>query len=226
MNEKTPQSYQNRAYEPVPTSEGLEFEDQTRNHDNKLVRTVKSGLFKTAGLMLLSAAIIAVIFAISSQGKDATIPNKLAPEIPAEINHNYLPVAKLPKNVKEGAAWSSKFEPYSTVDPSSLGFRKIYRPAESKPGPVWGAMLINSTSPLPTNAWYQNLLLGENNRDPENKVFQVPYVIDTAGAIIGLRTHGAYVQSSDKIVMVRLVFVSQFVDVDFIALIESIACHR
>ena len=56
--------------------------------------------------------------------------------------------------------------------------------------------------PLPTNNWYENLLLGSSNVDEENKVFQVPYIIDTSGYIQGIRTHPAHVQANDRTVMV------------------------
>jgi hypothetical protein len=44
---------------------------------------------------------------------------------------------------------------------------------------------------LPTNAWYQNLLLLKDNEQPssEHRVYTMPYVVDSAGDIPGLRVH-------------------------------------
>lgn len=102
--------------------------------------------------------------------------------------------------VVEGAAWSAKAKPFSTTDPVNLGFAAMERPASSKPGPIFGE-LLNRSIPLPTNCWYQNFLLGSTNNGEKNKVFQVPYIMDTAGTIAGVRTHPAHVQGNDKSVM-------------------------
>lgn len=107
-----------------------------------------------------------------------------------------------------GSAWSSKAEPFSFVDPTSLGILSIDRPASSKPGRILDNLIsVNSDShipetPLPTNTWYQNLILGDSNTDPENKIFQIPHIIDTAGYIRGIRTHPCHLQANDRMVMV------------------------
>lgn len=62
-------------------------------------------------------------------------------------------------------------------------------------------------TPLPTNTWYQNLILGDENTNPENKIFQIPHIIDTAGFIPGIRTHPAHLQANDRMIMVRTVYV-------------------
>lgn len=92
-----------------------------------------------------------------------------------------------------GAAWSANAPPFSVVDPHDLGFTYIDRPEDSKPGDVF-RNLRSSGAPLPTNSWCENFFLGEGNNDnPENKVFQIPYVLDTAGPIRGIRTHASHV---------------------------------
>ncbi len=102
------------------------------------------------------------------------------------------------------AAWSSRASPFSTIDPDSLGFIPMDRPDISKPGPIFGD-LLNRKVPLPTNSWYENLLLGFQNNRAENKVFQVPYIIDTGGPIPGVRTHSCHVQANNRAVMVSVV---------------------
>jgi hypothetical protein len=103
------------------------------------------------------------------------------------------------------AAWSSRAAPFSTVDPVSLGFIAMDRPDISKPGPIFGD-LLDRKLPLPTNSWYENFLLGMRNDGQENKVFQVPYILDTGGNIPGVRTHACHVQANNRAVMVRTSF--------------------
>eukprot|EP00599_Poterioochromonas_sp_BG-1_P009041 CAMPEP_0173139988 /NCGR_PEP_ID=MMETSP1105-20130129/4598_1 /TAXON_ID=2985 /ORGANISM="Ochromonas sp., Strain BG-1" /LENGTH=938 /DNA_ID=CAMNT_0014052849 /DNA_START=75 /DNA_END=2891 /DNA_ORIENTATION=+ len=100
----------------------------------------------------------------------------------------------------EGAAWSSKAAPFSTVDPTTLGVLSTERPWISRPGKVFGD-LVNKDLPLPTNSWFQNFLLGSGNDEDGNKVFQVPYILDIAGSITGIRTHACHVQANDRMVM-------------------------
>lgn len=98
-------------------------------------------------------------------------------------------------------AWSSKSIPFSSVDPASLGFLPLNRPPQSAPGVAF-VELMNLSIPLPTNSWYENFLLGERVDYPENKVFQVPYILDTAGPIPGIRSHPCHVQANSRAVMV------------------------
>jgi hypothetical protein len=108
-------------------------------------------------------------------------------------------------SISTQAAWSSRSAPFSTVDPRTLGFVGLDRPAESSPGNAFEELIADS-KPLPTNSWYENLLLGVTTNNPENKVFQVPYILDTAGRIPGVRTFPSYVQSNSRAVMVRFDF--------------------
>ena len=110
------------------------------------------------------------------------------------------PGVAIPRHVKvpvEGLAISSEYPPYSVVDPRSLGIKNIERPEVSRPGEVFGKMLETGV-PIPTNSWCENFLIGGNINDESNKVFQVPYVVDTAGSISGLRVHSANVKVSTK----------------------------
>lgn len=108
------------------------------------------------------------------------------------------------------AAWSSRAAPFSTVDPASLGFIPMDRPDISKPGPIFGD-LLDRNLPLPTNSWYENFLLGMRNDGQENKVFQVPYILDTGGHIPGVRTHSCHVQANNRAVMASFIFFNAYV---------------
>ena len=105
---------------------------------------------------------------------------------------------------KEGAAWSAIAQPLSTVNPEYLGFIAIDRPKVSMPGPIFGNLLLKNV-PLPTNSWCENFFLGDSNTESMNRVFQLPYVIDTEnhnGTTQGLNTHPAHVQANDRTVEV------------------------
>lgn len=109
-------------------------------------------------------------------------------------------VDKEPETI-ESAAWSSVAAPFSTVNPADIGIQVVQRPFSSQPGPIFNALKVKHI-PLPTNGWYENFFLGLTNNGPDNSVFQVPYILDTAGYISGLRTHPAHVQANGVTVMV------------------------
>lgn len=104
----------------------------------------------------------------------------------------------------EKGAWSSKAEPFSNMDPVNLGFKPILRPKVSLPGAVFGDIYQSGSKdnkPLPTNAWYQNFLLGTpTSNTKDNSVFAVPYVVDVAGLIPGLRSHACTVMANKAMV--------------------------
>ena len=111
-------------------------------------------------------------------------------------SHRRLPI--------EGAAWTAIAQPYTVADPMDLGFKGINRFGIHKPGGIFDAILRKDpTVPLPTNSWSENLFLGDT-RGPTNKVFQLPYIVDTdthEGSRQGLDTHPAHVQANDRMVM-------------------------
>ena len=145
------------------------------------------GLFRYGALLLSSCvSILCLVVYVSSRSKATAVP---------------------PPFVE--AAWSSKADPFSYVNPVDIGFQPVNRPFSSRPGEILSNLVtMDSVSgapltPLPTNAWYQNLILGSSNTDPENKVFQVPYIVDTAGIIPGVRTHPCYLEANDRTVLVH-----------------------
>jgi hypothetical protein len=112
----------------------------------------------------------------------------------------------------EGSAWSSRAEPFSNVNPVSLGIQLVDRPQSSQPGEILANLIGHNAetdgpiTPLPTNSWFQNLLLGDSQTTQENKIFQIPYIIDTAGFIPGVRTHPCHLQGNDRMVLVSFYF--------------------
>jgi len=104
--------------------------------------------------------------------------------------------------------------PFSTKDPvHDLGLPDFDRPKDSKPPKTLteGDGTTSDGRPgntrrrraLPTNAWYQNLLM-TNDGEPSslNRVYTIPYLIDAAGSIPGLRFFANHVAASSTIVQV------------------------
>jgi hypothetical protein len=99
----------------------------------------------------------------------------------------------------------SAFQPFSKVNPESLGFISINRPNASMPGRIFD-QLSEKHIPLPTNSWCENFFLGDSNDGVTNRVYVLPYVIDTDshdGTTQGLNIHPGHVQATDHSMMVN-----------------------
>jgi hypothetical protein len=93
-------------------------------------------------------------------------------------------------------------DPISTMDPRGLKLLEAIRPPKSKPPATFGK-LRNENVPLPTNSWCENLLLG-NVTEASHKIFQLPYAIDAAGYLPGLRAH--HVQIKGETTAVEMIY--------------------
>eukprot|EP01041_Mallomonas_annulata_P006550 gene6550-13248_t len=107
------------------------------------------------------------------------------------------------ESVSQRASLLSDFPPFSIQDPRELGVHGVDRSPQSKPGPVFGGLLARKV-PLPTNIWCENIFLGGKITDETNKVFQIPYVVDTAGPIVGIRTHSLHLKGTDRSVIMEI----------------------
>uniref|UniRef100_A0A7S1U813 glucan endo-1,3-beta-D-glucosidase n=1 Tax=Phaeomonas parva TaxID=124430 RepID=A0A7S1U813_9STRA len=90
----------------------------------------------------------------------------------------------------EGSAWPANPDPFSTVNPVDLGFQQALRDEVTAPGRIFGDVRHGAASgtPLPTNAWYQNLLMHDISgrfNAVENKANTIPYLLDTAVKDVG-----------------------------------------
>lgn len=101
-----------------------------------------------------------------------------------------------------GSGWTSNAAPFSMMDPRALSLSSMDRYDGSHPGEIFGDLRQRNIA-LPTNSWFENLLLGHSNTLPTNKVFQVPYIIDTGARIPGVRTHPCHVMANSKMVMMN-----------------------
>ena len=107
------------------------------------------------------------------------------------------------QSMLEGAFSTITNEPLSYKSPAELGI-PVYnnRPDYSRPGSVFGSVQKGAQIgvPLPTNEWYLNLIIGlddspgdnnsyDNFAGAENRVYTIPYIVDTVGTIVGIRLH-------------------------------------
>jgi hypothetical protein len=91
--------------------------------------------------------------------------------------------------------------PFSTEDPRKFGFLDGERSEDSKPGHIL-SIVRDEYNALPTNSWCENFLIGSGTTE-NNHVYQLPYLVDAAGPVPGLRTHPVRTKSSNRDVMVR-----------------------
>ena len=94
-------------------------------------------------------------------------------------------------------------EPFSRLHPvQDLGLpsfdRPSFHPASSVLGPY---KATHSTRAIPTNAWYQNLIMLQDDEEPTDfhRAYAVPYVLDASGPMGGLRMHTNHVSSSSNV---------------------------
>lgn len=97
--------------------------------------------------------------------------------------------------------------PFSTLDPvHDLGLYDFNRPKSSKPSQV-----ITFTKPskksYPTNTWYQSLLMVGSDEEPTvtHRAYAIPYVLDAAGPVPGLRVHPNHIDASSSVVQLYVI---------------------
>jgi len=100
----------------------------------------------------------------------------------------------------------------SELDPvSDIQLYPFDRPKISKPPKLFGKYhygQVHTAQPLPTNQWYENMFLltdGAGDPNENNRLYTIPYVIDTVGPIPGIRLFETRVLGMDKVVQVTYV---------------------
>lgn len=215
--EKTPlRSHRTLKYDPLQVQSDLEV-DILDSGDSTTVYLIDTDAKSTRNSRVARiVATIAVVFSASliflsfSEGGSKPNPSsnvpKTQPGKPWTVYPIHSPHKPTPPALPiEGAAWSAIAQPLSILDPESLGFLAIDRPPISMPGPIFGELLEKNVA-LPTNSWCENLFLGESTTESTNRVYQVPYVIDTEvhgnASTQGVETHPAHVQANERMVEV------------------------
>lgn len=96
-------------------------------------------------------------------------------------------------------------QPFSRKHPvADLGIADVSRPEQTKPPSRMFRRLESPDSgqrePLPTSAWYQNLLLTRGEPSNLHRAYASPYVVDLVGPIPGLTLHSSFVVPTSKVV--------------------------
>ena len=93
---------------------------------------------------------------------------------------------------------------FSVLDPvKELGLFPLSRPEAS--GPPHSVLSESRHKALPTNAWYQNMLMAKGEPTDVHRVYTMPYVLDATGPIPGLRTHPNHMDGSTTVVQLSFV---------------------
>lgn len=94
--------------------------------------------------------------------------------------------------------------PFSTLDPvADMGLYALERPKETSPP---DSVLPESRHrALPTNSWYQNMLMAKGAPTSVHRVYAMPYVLDVVGPIPGLRAHANHIDASTTVVQLSFV---------------------
>ncbi|CAJ1946260.1 unnamed protein product [Cylindrotheca closterium] len=150
-------------------------------------------------ILLLVVVVTPTVTVVSRQssssvgdGEDSTLSEQPPTSSPENNGTNGPPMS---------TEWDYSTIPFSTVDPASKLYSYV-RPEESSPSNRLNALRQSFTPnasiqresqsrPLPTSAWYQNMLMLEEQEEPTttNRVYAMPYVVDASGEIPGLRIH-------------------------------------
>ncbi len=156
-------------------------------------------MFKKVSLALLCSIASVVVAAIATHRHSTNGASKLE----SMLQSHHSSHKDLLLYFSDGASSTFTDEPLSYKSPSELGIPFFNdRPENSRPGSVFGFARNGSKTgtPLPTNEWYLNLLLGldespgendeyDNFAGEANRVHTIPYIVDTVGPVVGIRMH-------------------------------------
>jgi hypothetical protein len=94
--------------------------------------------------------------------------------------------------------------PLSDLDPvNDLGLPEHTRAPDVSPDWLYMDKGFKSEdddrNAIPTNAWYQNLIMARGEPSNIHRAYPVPYLIDVVGAIPGLRAHVTHVEANAEV---------------------------
>lgn len=96
--------------------------------------------------------------------------------------------------------------PLSMLDPvTDLGLADYDRPKDSRIPSTLHKLADEGQRAFPTNAWYQNMIMAGDQPSEVHRAYVIPYVVDAAGPIPGLRVHPNHVGSTQDVVQVYVV---------------------
>jgi hypothetical protein len=153
-------------------------------------------------LLGLGLLVACSLYVVGRYSNTTTIPLLVGP------NHHTSSSTTVTTSKQRGGKKKS-MAALSLLDPvMDLGLAAYERPKSSRPPK---ALADSPYTVYPTNAWYQNLLmLGKDGDDhttenPQDihRVYCIPYIIDAAGKIAGLRLHGSYRTVSNTVIQLN-----------------------
>lgn len=113
-------------------------------------------------------------------------------------------MSKGPFGRKSSRFVGSERAPFSLLDPiKDLKLYSLSRPEDSSPPK--SVLRGTQQRALPTNAWYQNLLMAKGEPSMVHRAYSMPYVIDLAGPVPGIRAHPNHLDASTTVVQLSFV---------------------
>jgi hypothetical protein len=96
-------------------------------------------------------------------------------------------------------------QPFSKLDPiSDMNLLGVARDANT--GPPGNIFRFDEMTAVPTNMWYQNLLLHHEGEPSElQRVYTIPYMIDLAGPIPGMQLHPNHMDATSNVIQLSYV---------------------
>lgn len=116
-----------------------------------------------------------------------------------------LVVYNLPRfhNIPEKAIAVDARQPLSALHPvEDLGLAAFQRPDATAPPHhrfLGRTREHGLDSPVPTNAWYQNLLMVDGEPSNLHRAYSTPYLLDMVGPFPGLRVHTNHILASTQV---------------------------
>ena len=174
---------------------GYDSEDSTPADELILKKQRKKKMIALVSCLL--ALGVAVVVAVSMiKAKEDEFPSQK-------------PIIKAPEiKVKETVGPLSNLHPSRDLNvlPYDRGFATqlhVQINGESSPEGTQLKSRQSKSGRLPTNAWYENLLLyttGRTQPGAEQRVYSMPYIIDATGPIPGLRLHQSNRQGGNLVI--------------------------
>jgi len=119
--------------------------------------------------------------------------------------HSLVNFNNIPSREESLALVYSRPRPFSQKHPvTDLGIQNVARPTQTAPSHQIFRLLESSASesrkPLPTSAWYQNMLQTEGEPTNLNRAYALPYILDVVGPIPGLTLHSSFLVPTSKVI--------------------------
>jgi hypothetical protein len=82
---------------------------------------------------------------------------------------------------------------------------RLHQQEETEPTRLGSGKQPSDKAAVPTNAWYQNMLLLRGEPSNIHRVYSTPYVLDPAGLIPGINVHANHVDSSSRVMQLSYI---------------------